>query len=64
MDDALDRLDLPTLFLPIGRVSQVIASRFSGEITSSGEQSQLQNALNDALQSVFETLLGEFESRS
>ena len=64
MDDALDRLDLPTLFLPTGRASQAIASRFSGEITSSGEQSQLQNALNDALQSVFETLLGEFESRS
>lgn len=64
MDDALDRLDLPTLFLPTGRASQAIASRFSGEITSSGEQSQLQNALNDALQSVFETLLGEFESSS
>ena len=64
MDDALDRLDLPTLFLPTGRASRAIASRFSGEITSSGEQSQLQNALNDALQSVFETLLGEFESSS
>ena len=64
MDDALDRLDLPTLFLPTGCASQAIASRFSGEITSGGEQSQLQNALNDALQSVFETLLGEFESRS
>ena len=64
MDDALDRLDLPTLFLPTGRASRAIASRFSGEITSGGEQSQLQNALNDALQSVFETLLGEFESSS
>ena len=64
MEQALSQLNLPTLHLPTGRASQAIASRFSGEITSSGEQSQLQNALNDALQSVFETLLGEFESSS
>lgn len=64
MEQALSQLNLPTLHLPTGRASRAIASRFSGEITSGSEQSQLQNALNDALQSVFETLLGEFESSS
>ena len=46
MEQALSQLNLPTLHLPTGRASQAIASRFSGEITSSGEQSQLQDALN------------------
>lgn len=61
LEQAINRLQLPTLQLDTGSSAQQISRNFSGEVRGSSEKERLQQQFGQALLGVFEQLSASFE---